>query len=75
MPGEHQTFRPSRPIPTFAIFTKLGLKLSYHCKKIAKSLSAGGFASDSQWLLMAGGSIPIPKSTVPPLQMSGFAPG
>ena len=20
MPGEHQTFRPSRPIPTFAIF-------------------------------------------------------
>ena len=28
MPGEHQTFRPSRPIPTFAIFNLSSCRLN-----------------------------------------------
>ena len=38
MPGEHQTFRPSRPIPTFAIFNLIRRKYSYEilrkCRRI-----------------------------------------
>ena len=29
MPGEHQTFRPSRPLPTFAIFEKETTNISF----------------------------------------------
>ena len=38
MPGEHQTFRPTRPIPTFAIFNLIRRKYSYEILRKCRRL-------------------------------------